>query len=216
MMNLIANQEGKLHVQRQVEDYALRGVEFESMGFLTFTVETYERRMSEKTNVEEEREDETDHSTTNPSCHYLTHHPKSDTHFRVCRSENHSFLPNIVGSWLPRRDGEESTRSYYYAAMLSFLKPWRDLRELMNGYDNWENAFNAYMRNASQRDKDVVAGCQYYYDSRNVAASRDVEEMGFEGAGDVYEDGDDETDHDVDNDLRDESLNASVSFFLFP
>lgn len=43
VMTLIANVNGKLHVQRQVEDYALRGTEFESMGFLIFTVETYER-----------------------------------------------------------------------------------------------------------------------------------------------------------------------------
>jgi len=32
-MTLIGNTEGKLHVQRQVQDYALRSVEFEMMGF---------------------------------------------------------------------------------------------------------------------------------------------------------------------------------------
>ena len=42
-MTLIGGSEGKLHVNRQIEDYALRGMEFEAMGFLTFTVETYER-----------------------------------------------------------------------------------------------------------------------------------------------------------------------------
>lgn len=47
-MTLIGNAEGKLHVQRQVENYALRGVEFEDMGFLTFTVETYERWIDSK------------------------------------------------------------------------------------------------------------------------------------------------------------------------
>ena len=41
-MTLIGNSEGKLHVQRQVEDYALRGNELKEMGFLSFTVETYE------------------------------------------------------------------------------------------------------------------------------------------------------------------------------
>ena len=42
-MTLIGNTAGKLHVQHQVEDYALRGPEFDDMGFLSFTVETYER-----------------------------------------------------------------------------------------------------------------------------------------------------------------------------
>ena len=41
-MRLFGDVEGKLHVQRQVEDYAYRGVEFEMMGFLSFIVETYE------------------------------------------------------------------------------------------------------------------------------------------------------------------------------
>ena len=39
-MTLVGNADGRLHVCRQVEDYALRGIEFEAMGFLSFTVET--------------------------------------------------------------------------------------------------------------------------------------------------------------------------------
>lgn len=73
-MTLIGNSEGKLHVQRQVEDYALQGNKFEEMGFLSFTVETYERRLSQR-NVEENTEnDNTDiflqsnTDSTNPNC----------------------------------------------------------------------------------------------------------------------------------------------------
>ena len=73
-MTLIGNSEGKLHKQRQVEDYALRGNEFEEMGFLSFTVETYERHISQM-NVEENIEnDNTDFSSQlnsdsmNPNC----------------------------------------------------------------------------------------------------------------------------------------------------
>jgi hypothetical protein len=85
-MTLIGNWEGKLHVQRQVEDYAFRSIEFEAMSFLTFTVETYEHRLKmEGERRVEENEDETEHSTTNQNGRYLIDHPKSDTHYRICR-----------------------------------------------------------------------------------------------------------------------------------
>ena len=174
-MTLIGNTAGKLHVQRQVEDYALRGSEFDDMGFLNFTVETYERRMTMQ-NEEDDNVEESRHLPTDLNCRYLFHHPKQTTHTRVRRLEDHNFLPNIVGSWLPRRDGEENTKPYYYASMLALLKPWRDLNELKEDCDDWESAFNVYMETACQRDKDVVAGCQYYYDSRNTTGDREVEE----------------------------------------
>jgi hypothetical protein len=88
------------------------------------------------------------------------------------RCENHNLLPNIVGSWLPRRDGGDDTKSYYYASMLALLKPWRNLFDLKDEDENWETAFNLYIGHANQRDKDVIAGCQYYYDSREVARER--------------------------------------------
>ena len=67
----------------------------------------------------------------------------------MCRSENHNFLPNIVGPWLPQRDGEDSTRPYYYASMLALLKPWRELEDLKRDDENWEFAFNTFMETSS-------------------------------------------------------------------
>ena len=176
-MTLIGNAEGKLHVQRQVENYALRGVEFEDMGFLTFTVETYERRIDSKatTTIIDEEEQFT-HSMRERSGRYLDGHLRNKTHIRTCRLENHNSLPNIIGPWLPRRDGDEETKSYYYTAMLSFLKPWRNLHALKSNDEIWESAFNTYIQGACQRNRDVVAGCQYFYDSRTQPRSRDLDD----------------------------------------
>jgi hypothetical protein len=175
-MSFFGNADGRLHVQCQVEDYVLRGREFEDMGFLTFTVETYERR------IQEEKKDEKDdfyaQSIQNHGGTYLSIHSKATTHYRVSRTQNHNALPNIVGPWLPRRDGDASTKSYYYAAMLSFLKPWRELHDIKRVAEAWEGAFESYMKVAGQRDRDVVAGCQYYYESKNIAANRDDDEDG--------------------------------------
>lgn len=177
-ITLRGDSKGKLHVQRQVEDYAFRGVEFEMMGFLSFIVETYERRDVYDTKKDEKamEEEQKDARPKNESRRYLNHHPRSSTHIRVARSEDHNVLPNIVGSWLPRRDGEEGSKSFYCASMLAFLKPWRDLYHLKRDDETWESAFESYMTIASQREKDVVAGCQYYYDTRSVVEDRVVDE----------------------------------------
>lgn len=199
-MRLFGDDEGKLRVQRQVEDYAYRGVEFETMGFLSFIVETYERRMKkETTSVEKGLEVEVGMSSGIEEGRYLNGHSRSATHVRVGRPDGHNMLPNIVGPWLPRRDGDESTRSFYFAAMLAFLKPWRNLDRLKGQVDCWETAFEIYMATTTQRDKDVVAGCQYYYDTRSVivddkAEDYDNDGMHMEGAtieGGIEEEGDD-------------------------
>ena len=55
------------------------------------------------------------------------------------------ILPNVVGPWFPRRDGEESTKPFYYASMMALLKPWRDLQALKNYDDEWESVFDRFM-----------------------------------------------------------------------
>jgi hypothetical protein len=155
----------------------LRGFEFEEMGFLTFTVETYERRMTTKDEENNDTYDEQSHySSRMERGLYLSDHPRSATHNRYSRSVTHNYLPNIVGSWPPRRDDDESAKPFYYASMLSLLKPWRTFHDLIESFDDWESAFNQFMRIATQRDKDVIAGCQYYYDSRTAPQEVSVDE----------------------------------------
>jgi hypothetical protein len=76
MMSLKANAEGKLHACRQVDDYAMRGFEFEEMGFLTFTVETYERRLEHGEHEMNEGNMDKLGRPRNESSHYLRNHPK--------------------------------------------------------------------------------------------------------------------------------------------
>jgi hypothetical protein len=93
-----------------------------------------------------------------------------------------------VGGWFPERGEDENIKAYYYAAMLAILKPWRDLGQLKSEGNTWESAFLAYMQNASQRDKDVAAGCQYYYESKNVIVDRDCDEAMFEDINKIDDD----------------------------
>ena len=206
VISLCGNSEGKLLVQRQVQDYAFRGREFEDMGFLSFTVETYERRIQDKKN--DEIDGEFQYSTTNQDSRYLSGHSKTTSHYRVSRPQNHNVLPNIVGPWLPRRDGEPNSKPYYYASMLSILKPWRELRDLKKEDETWEKEFNGYMNVAGQRERDVIAGCQYYYESKNIVADRDDNDNRRDEADDILND---EEAVIVENDSSIESTLPSVS-----
>ena len=79
-MTLIRDATGRLHVRWQVEDYALHGPEFDMMGFLTFTVETYERRMT----IEHNEDRLSGRPARNQYGYYLNGHPRSGTHMQVC------------------------------------------------------------------------------------------------------------------------------------
>ena len=192
-MSILGDADGILYVQRQVQDYAYRGTDFEEMGFLTFIVETYERRQETKIDEREMGDGASFQLEEHKGRQYLSHHPKSGTYHRIPRVDNHNYLPNIVGPWFPRRDGEENTKSFYYASMLALLKPWRDLQNLKEEEESWKAAFDLFMERGCQRDRDVVAGCQYYYESKNVASNR-IEEEGIDDEVDGENDGTSEVD----------------------
>ena len=119
--------------------------------------------------------DEESYAISNESSHYLSGHRKRTTHTRVHRSENHNFLPNVIGPWLPRRDVEGAAKSYYYASMLALLKPWRIFQDLKGDNEDWQTAFERFICDANQWDKDVVAGCQYYYESLSEGRKNEME-----------------------------------------
>jgi hypothetical protein len=148
----------------QVQDYALRGEAFEKLNFLEFTVETYEVK---KNNEREDDEIRTSRSgrRRNPRADYLTNHPKVNSHIRIQRTENHNYLPNIVGQWFPRRDRLEE-EDFYYAAILALLRPWRELQELKGENRSWKEEGLSFLQRASEKDLDIVAGLQYYYDCK--------------------------------------------------
>ena len=63
-------------------------------------------------------DDEHVQSMIDPS-HYLFDHPKHTTHFQIAQTKFHNFLPNIIGPWLPRCDGKDDSKAFYYASMLA-------------------------------------------------------------------------------------------------
>lgn len=178
----------------QVQDYALRGHAFAEFNFLDFTVETYEIR---KSNVSDS-DDEGDGSilrrgrARNVRADYLHHRPKIDSHIRIQRAEHHNYLPNIIGTWFPRRD-KENEEDFYYASVLALLRPWRDLQDLRSENKTWKEDGENFLKAA--KDRHVIAGMQYYYDSKSKAQGRNQ---------DINED-----EASVDNDIELDVLNEN-------
>ena len=175
-----SDRKGYLYAASQVEDYMFRGTAFEDMNFLDFTVDTYE--------IQRERQDHhimiDDHEeemTASPfgrkrnvrGC-YLESHPRYETHERLQRSKNHNYMPNVIGRWFPRRDVVDD-EDFYFASLLSFLRPWRDLRQLCGEGRTWTEEGLIFLETATTEQRDVIAGMQYYYDSKHAAHNRSDE-----------------------------------------
>jgi hypothetical protein len=127
---------------------------------------------------------------------YIGDHRKKYAKRRAIRAKGHNCLVDIVGPYFPRRD-DPDTRDFYCAAMLSLLKPWRDVTQLKDATQTWEDAFASFMTQASAWHHDVVANIQYRYDSRSAATSRNDTEP--TDAEDHYGDDDDNQSTDSNN-----------------
>jgi hypothetical protein len=99
---------------------------------------------------------------------YCEGHRRFETHERVQRSKNHNYMPNIIGRWFPRRDvlGDED---FYFASLLVFLRPWRDLGQLRAAHRTWKEEGLHFLDSTTTEQRDVIAGMQYYYDSKTAA-----------------------------------------------
>jgi hypothetical protein len=178
------NRQGHLYTVSQVQDYVLRGTAFDDMNFLDFVVETYEIHKG-KTNEELVDDDDSGHFSSrgrkrNLRGDYQLHHPKYETHERILRTDNHNYLPNIVGQWFPRRDIEED-EEFYFASVLALLRPWRDFEDLKEERRTWKEEGLMFLESATTVHRNVIAGMQYYYDSKSAAQDRNEDGKDCDG-----------------------------------
>jgi hypothetical protein len=210
-ITLGADKDGRITSKSQVEDYKLRGEDFEDMNFLDFIVDTYEERLPRENEMDEHSYRAIDEESRNnmqgssrrgriPNhrSRYLESHPKRATHCRVLRTAFHNTLPSIVGPWFPSRE-DAHKQSLYFGSMLALLRPWRHLSQLKDDDSTWEEEFTCFVATTGQRNRDVIAGAQYYYDSKNSA------EKEHEAEAEQREEPDEETDQ-----LAHEEAHASV------
>ncbi|KIN94228.1 hypothetical protein M404DRAFT_35282 [Pisolithus tinctorius Marx 270] len=146
---LLCSRQGELYTCTQMQDYLQRGAELDDLSLLAFG------RPAHK------------HSP------YHDDHPKAQSHHRVCRAKGHNTLPQIVGPWLPHHD-DSSTYDFYCACMLALLKPWRIGASLKSSDEGWSEAFEHLEASNTPWETHVLAGLQYYYDSKTARKTASI------------------------------------------
>ncbi len=180
----------------------LRGAELEAYSVFQFFTDTYDTEVkpSEREDVAQTTSDQQRRPgrPRNLRCRYIAGHPCQPTKQRILRSAGHRNLLNVVGRWFPRSDDPDG-RDAYCASMLLLLKPWREPRsDLKADHISWEEAFAAFMCTATQSDRYVVSGAQYFHECALAAeADRRDEDSAEQGSRrdrdyDIHNDGDDE------------------------
>ena len=159
------------------------------MSYLQFVVETHEEAipLKLKGRVAEEYRQEGEIASylekkykndlprrgrpVNARSYYHPNHPKHKAARRIVRTLGHNMLPAIVGPFFPPNN-DLKKRDIYCIAILSTLKPWRDVKTLKNGYETWEQAYQTFLNGCSRWARNVISGIHYFYDSQKLAESR--------------------------------------------
>ena len=168
MVTLLVNAKGELYTCSQLQDYIFRGREMECCSLLGFVVVTWEESYA---HADEKLLDEPSNSKggwpAHVCAHYLEEHPKTQTHRRVFCAINHNMLLHVAGPWFPCND-DANTYDFYCACMLALLKPWRTKHDIKTDDEMWANAFANFYNNATADQKRIIAGIQYYYESKTA------------------------------------------------
>ena len=80
-----------------------------------------------------------------PKCDFDLTHPDYATHVQQVHHPNNRPVPVPIGPSLPRQDKAECHKKYCHL-MLLLLKPWTMPQDLIQGYDTFEDAFQAFLQ----------------------------------------------------------------------
>ena len=167
--------DGTIELKDQLRDYRFRGEELTYMNFLEFMLETYEDskdRKDEDVGSSGIPVDDAPRSR-GPGRPPSARIPYQDEagkgkRCRIKRLQEHETLPRIVGKWFCRSDNELE-RDLFRGSMLMLLKPWRKLTEMKTTTETFEEAYNAFISQASEKSRRVVANVQYYHECSDGA-----------------------------------------------
>ena len=131
--------DGRLKVKDPMRDYILRGDALEQWNYLDFVLGTYDGKKKDNTAGE--------NRAANVRVLYRDDEDRGNR-CRIIRSQGHETMPYIPAQWFPKRD-ETKNDFLFEATMLTFLKPWRTVRDLKNETETFEHAFDEFISNAT-------------------------------------------------------------------
>ncbi|KAF8424996.1 hypothetical protein L210DRAFT_798930, partial [Boletus edulis BED1] len=151
----------------QIEDYCFRGTELNNLSYIRFILDTYEEHVPASKRIQRGR-------PPHKRSSYMLQHPRNNTYTRVIRPPGHNTLPNFVGQFLPSSK-DPSQRALHCASMLALLVPWRRIQDIITNEGTWEERYDEFLSRASQEEKDIIAGVDYYYECRTAVMKKTQE-----------------------------------------
>ncbi|KIO14871.1 hypothetical protein M404DRAFT_118815, partial [Pisolithus tinctorius Marx 270] len=169
VVTLLCSRRGELYTCTQMQDYLQCGAELDNLLLLAFVCDTWEEQYTATDVNCNQRTSPTKGWPAHKHTPYHDDHPKAQSH----RSKGHNTLPQIVGPWLPCHD-DSSTYDFYCMCMLALLKPWRIGASLKSSDKGWSEAFERLEASNTPWETHVLAGLQYYYDSKTASKTASI------------------------------------------
>ncbi|KAK0197646.1 hypothetical protein F5146DRAFT_920688 [Armillaria mellea] len=151
---------------------------------------------------------------------FLSDHPLAESHHVAFRPESDRYVPNFVGSLLPRRDVGD--REFYCSTMLALFKPWRSGLSLKDVGQNWSDSFDQHhflpwqidiMNNFNLRYECLDARDDHRAQMIKDAAAEGHPMFEYDGSDSVFMEMDEEADSD-DMDPNDYGVDADGAMGL--
>ena len=154
---------GQLQLVNQLNDYANRGDSLESYSLIEFYQNTYEgKKLKENT---------ADDIIVRASKRSNYKSRENNSKCRIVRRKGHETMVELIGSWIPRQDDEE-TYPMYCGMMLALLAPWRDLAKLRGQSAFFREEYDKFLKVATPKQLSFVKNSQYFHEASDSAFKR--------------------------------------------
>ncbi|CAF1542983.1 unnamed protein product, partial [Adineta ricciae] len=151
-------------------DYQCRSDNLNNICLYDFVSTFYKKKINEtdlrylsKSSTAEERQDNQRGRPANERFSFQKDHPQAVTHLLMKYSEVH--VPVLYGPQIPRQDRDD-TRERYNRALLTLFVPWRNVIDLCDVNQTWEDAFESRKSLISTHSWKIVENIQLLHECK--------------------------------------------------
>jgi hypothetical protein len=151
-------------------DYQYRSDKLNNTCLYDFVSTFYKKKINEtdlrylsKSSTAQERQDNQRGRPPNERFSFQNEHPQTTTHLLMKYSEIH--VPVLYGPQIPRQDRDD-TRERYNRALLTLFVPWRNVADLCDIDQTWEDAFESRKDLISAYSWDIIENIQLLHECK--------------------------------------------------
>ncbi|CAF4521081.1 unnamed protein product [Rotaria sp. Silwood2] len=151
-------------------DYQYRSNNLNNTCLYDFVSTFYKKKINEtdikylsKSSTTEKRQDNQKGRPSNERFFFQKDHPQATTHLLMKYSEAH--VPVLYGPQIPRQDRDD-TRERYNRALLTLFVPWRNVIDLCDINQTWEDAFESRKHRISAHSWKIIENIQLLHECK--------------------------------------------------